>query len=136
MLSNTAEYALRAVLHLADCSRERPVQASEVAKALDLPTNYLSKILHRLTQEGILDSRRGPQGGFRLAEAPRELTLARVIEPFDALTARRECLLGRPRCTDEAPCPAHDRWKQVFGEVREFFEGTTVADLLRQEEAV
>ena len=131
MLSQTAEYALRTVLYLADRGADRLVGADELATALHLPRNYLSKTLHRLTRERILASARGKGGGFRLAIDPARLTLLQVIEPFDAISAERRCLLGRPACDDRHPCPAHHRWKAVSTRVADFFRGTTVAELMK-----
>ena len=67
MLSRTSQYALRAILYLADQPVERSVRAIDVAENLDVPANYLSKILHTLARSGLLISERGPRGGFRLA---------------------------------------------------------------------
>ncbi|HEY7614434.1 MAG TPA: Rrf2 family transcriptional regulator [Gemmatimonadales bacterium] len=130
MLSQTAEYALRTVLYLADRGDDRLVGADQLASALGVPRNYLSKTLHRLTRERILASARGKGGGFRLATDPKRLTLLQVIEPFDAISAERRCLLGRPTCDDRHPCPAHHRWKAVSTQVADFFRRTTVAELI------
>jgi len=132
MLSQTAEYALRAMVHLA---REAPddasLQAEEIAEALDVPRNYLSKILHALARRNLLHSTRGPHGGFRLAGPPEELPLARIVEVFDPqlLAEDRRCLLGRSECSDEDACPAHEHWKRVSHTVRSFFYGTSLARL-------
>ena len=131
MLSHTAEYALRAVLYLADRGDGPSASAEELARALGVPRNYLSKTLHRLAREGILASTRGSGGGFRLAADPDRLTLLRVVEPFDGISGERRCLLGRPACSDRNPCPAHHRWKAVSEQVAEFFRRTTVGALTR-----
>jgi len=130
MLSQTAEYALRTVLYLADRDDDRLIGVDELARALGVPRNYLSKTLHRLTRERILASARGKGGGFRLATDPRRLTLLQVVEPFDAISAEWRCLLGRPACDDRHPCPAHRRWKAVSTQVADFFRKTTVAELI------
>lgn len=130
MISKTAEYALRALLHLAREDARGPLRASQIADSLGVPANYLSKILHGLARDGILISERGPRGGFRLARAANELPLAEVLGPFDPHTTRRSCLLGRPECSDETACPVHDRWKEVSEPVARFFQDTTVGDLL------
>ena len=129
MISRTAKYALRAVVHLASEGRDDPVPVDVVAERLDVPRNYLSKTLHRLAKAGVLDSTRGPHGGFRLARPPERLTLDEVVAPFDEEGLRRQCLLGREKCSDENPCPAHDRWKRLGEETAAFFGETTVADL-------
>lgn len=130
MLSQTGEYALRAVVHLCQQGGNVPLKIDEIATALDIPRNYLSKILHRLTGAGLLTSSRGPTGGFRMAVRMDEVTLAQVVEAFDPAVAEHRCLLGEERCSDDHPCPAHVRWKVVASEVGGFFRDTTVADLL------
>ena len=131
ILSDTAEYALRAVLYVGrTATAERPTRTEEISQALGVPRNYLSKILHTLTRRGILRSTRGPTGGFHLAEDSHALPLVRVVELFDTVEVRRACLLGRPECSDTNPCPAHSRWKAIGDQVQGFFWKTTVADLL------
>ena len=134
MLSLTSEYALRAVVYLARASRERPVKLEEIAEELGAPRNYLSKTLHQLARAGVLSSGRGPAGGFQLAIAPAELTLARVVADFEPpATLSRRCLLGHGECSDLTPCEAHDRWRAIAGPMRDFFHRTTVGDLLAEE---
>lgn len=89
------------------------MRIDEIAAALGIPRNYLSKILHRLAGEGVLASTRGRNGGFRLARPAGRISLLEVVEPFDRIDARRQCLLGREVCSDE----------------RAWEAGTTVADL-------
>lgn len=133
ILSDTAEYALRAVLYVArTATPERPTRADEIATTLGVPRNYLSKILNTLGKRGVLRSARGPQGGFQLAIPAESLVLARIVEAFDPLELRRQCLLGRAECSDANPCPAHPRWKGIADQVRGFFLRTTVADLLKE----
>lgn len=135
MLNQTAEYALRAVVHLATLSGEQPVRVDDIAEALSVPRNYLSKILHVLAKSGVLGSVRGPKGGFTLAVAPSSLTLGEVVSPFDPIDAQPSCLLGRPQCRDDRPCAAHDRWKEISASLRSFFHETTLADLIAKEDA-
>lgn len=133
VLNDTAEYALRAALYIAQHgSAEQPARADQVAKALDIPRNYLSKILHIYARNGILLSTRGPTGGFWLAIAPAKLPLIKLVEPFDSLIPKRTCVLGRSECSDRRPCPAHSRWKEISDNVANFFRRTTVADLLNE----
>jgi Rrf2 family protein len=129
MLSQTAEYALRAVLYLAADASGQPVRVSEMATELGIPQNYLSKILHLLARGGVLASVRGKHGGFQLAMPPERLALYRVVAPFDRLDDRRRCLLGRPQCSDRTACAVHSRWKDVAERLVSFFRETTVADL-------
>ncbi|MHB1073846.1 MAG: RrF2 family transcriptional regulator [Gemmatimonadaceae bacterium] len=132
MLSQTAEYALRAILHLAEQAAlsDRPVSVTDMAVALDVPRNYLSKTLHQLSRAGVVASTFGPGGGFRLARPADVMTLDEVVAPFDDQRGERHCLLGRARCKDSDPCQAHAHWKGISTQIQHFFRTTTVATLL------
>ncbi len=130
MLSQTAEYALRVVLFIAQREAAGPVVAETIATALGLPQNYIAKTLHRLAQAGVLASVRGKGGGFRLAVPAGRLPLIEVVGLFDRVEPVRQCLLGRPACSDAHPCEAHGRWKGVSETVAHFFRDTTIGDLL------
>jgi Rrf2 family iron-sulfur cluster assembly transcriptional regulator len=135
VLSQTAEYALRAVLHLAAHEADQPgapLAVGDIAHALGVPRNYLSKTLHQLARAGVVASTVGPGGGFRLGVPAEALPLEAVVAPFSN-ALERECLLGRTRCSDAAPCVAHHRWKSVADRIQDFFAGTTVADVLRRD---
>jgi Rrf2 family protein len=130
MFSGTAVYALRAVVYLAEHSEERPVRVAEMAANLDVPQNYLAKILNELVHSEILNSTRGKHGGFQLAVRPDGLSLLAVVSPFDRIEQERRCLLGRSECSDHTPCAAHHRWKELGTQLAAFVQETTVADLL------
>jgi Rrf2 family protein len=131
VLSQTAEYALRATLAIAAQPDGEPMGAARLAEALKVPQNYLSKTLHQLARAGVLESTRGKLGGFRLASPADRITLKEVVSPFDDITGRRVCLLGRPVCSDNTACAAHAHWKEVSEVTARFFRETTVADLLK-----
>jgi Rrf2 family protein len=110
---------------------EGPIKLERIASSLGVPRNYLSKTLHQLARAGILDSGRGPQGGFRLAHPPESLRLADVVAPFEPTRLARRCLLGTGECSDATPCAAHERWKVISGPMHAFFQETTVLDLFQ-----
>jgi len=130
MLSSTSDYALRAILVLAQADPDRLVRADEIARATGSPSNYLAKTLNALAKLGIVTSARGPLGGFALAVAPDELTLARIVDCFDEVRPNPRCLLGTRSCDPRRPCRAHDRWTAVQQARRAALADTTVADLL------
>lgn len=132
MLSRTGTYALRAVLFLARVPNGSRVPAARISRVLDVPENYLSKTLNRLAREGVLESTRGPRGGFRLAVPADELTLLEVLDPFESLGPERPCLLGREHCDTESPCAAHHKWLKIARELQHFFGDTTVQELARR----
>lgn len=130
MLSRTAEYALRTVLHIAQHAGEGPARTEALATALRIPPNYLAKILHRLAQAGVLTSSRGRHGGFMLARPTSRITLAAVVGLFDKIEPRKGCLLGQPVCSDAKACAAHARWRAVQDTTERFFRETSLSDLL------
>src|SRR5512145_1395301 len=85
MLSQTAEYALRASLWIAEHPDRAPVRVGDLAEALNIPQNYLSKTLHLLARAGVLQSMRGRQGGFRLARPAARTPLIEIVQPFERL---------------------------------------------------
>jgi Rrf2 family transcriptional regulator, iron-sulfur cluster assembly transcription factor len=132
MLNQSSEYALRAVALIASRNREIPLHAKELAAELNVPANYLSKILYQLAAAGVLVSRRGRQGGFLLAAPASRMRLARVVAPFEDLTQYSACLLGRPACSARGACAAHHEWKPIASAVLRFLKQTTVAQLAQR----
>ena len=107
MLTQTAEYALRAVVHLAEEYPEGPTRVGDIADALGVPRNYLSKILHALVKADVCRSTRGPHGGFALVRPPTEIPLIDVVGLFDPYLAgapARACSVARPAAT-RTPVP-------------------------------
>ena len=110
MLSTTSDYALRAILVLAQAKDDRPMRADEIARATGSPPNYLAKTLNALAKAGLVTSARGPFGGFVLAVPAAELSLAHIIDCFDEPRPQTKCLLGTVACDPARPCAAHQRW--------------------------
>jgi Rrf2 family iron-sulfur cluster assembly transcriptional regulator len=124
---------LIALLHLADQPDATPVRGADIARTLDAPANYLSKLLHQLARAGVLHSVRGPQGGFCLAVPADELSLAQALAPIEAERLTPRCLLGRTACRDDDPCAAHARWQSLSQHIDRFLEETTLASLVLDE---
>lgn len=133
MLSQTAQYALRTALYLAVRPAGVRSTVDEIAEALGVPRNYLSKTLHVLARAGVVESMRGKHGGFVLARPADRVVLRDVVAPFED-TGHRVCLLGRSTCSDRSPCPAHHKWKAVSDSLAAFFATTTVAELAARPE--
>ena len=130
IFSQTSSYAVRAMVHLADVGNGQPTRVDDIASELEVPRNYLSKILHALTRAGLLSSVRGPGGGFTLTQPPSTIRLVDVIRHFDARDSELTCLMGQKRCRADEPCAAHERWSVVKHQVTTFLSDTTISDLL------
>jgi Rrf2 family iron-sulfur cluster assembly transcriptional regulator len=129
ILSKTANYALRAVLCLSEAGDDRPIPVDEIARTLDVPRNYLSKILHVLARAELLTSMRGPGGGFRLAVPADSVALSDIVGHFDALPDENTCFLGRASCNESDPCQAHVLWAEVRQSINDFLDNTRLSDL-------
>lgn len=128
MFSPTCQYAVRALVHLAQHEAGRAVLARDIAVAEEIPRQFLSKILHQLAQKGLVRSQKGPGGGFMLARPASVLTLGEIIAAVDGVQdLSRRCILGLEECSDVASCALHDAWKAF----RLQYESTIAALTLR-----
>jgi Rrf2 family transcriptional regulator, iron-sulfur cluster assembly transcription factor len=129
MLSKTGVHALAAVAALARLGPGAYAGAGDIAGWIGAPRNYLGKLLKTLADAGILESRKGKGGGFRMGRDPASLPLIRVVENIERIDRWSGCLMSSGKCSDRSPCAAHERWAKVRDAYLEFLEGTTVADL-------
>ncbi|RME37987.1 MAG: Rrf2 family transcriptional regulator [Planctomycetota bacterium] len=130
MLSRTGEYALQAMVFLAQRADDCPIPASTIARATGIPSKYLSAILGTLVRRGVLAANPGRGGGFRFARPPQETLLYDVLAPFEPdLAPNRPCPFGNPVCSDDNPCGGHQHWKRVMEAYRKFLDRTTVAQV-------
>lgn len=107
----------------------KPVLSADLASALGIPGQYLSKLLQSLVRTRILKSVRGRQGGFSLAKSASAIKLRDIIEPFDDLRKYEECILGQPVCNEAGACPLHDFWSVVRKEYLDQLSAKTLLDL-------
>lgn len=129
MISRTSAYALEAAIIIAAREGER-ITATDLAAELDLPGNYLSKILNAMARARLLESERGPRGGFRLAREPAAIAIEDIIGLFEDVGSSRRCFLGRGKCSETDSCVMHDQWKKVSTPMFDFFRDTTLASLV------
>ena len=130
MMTLTSEYALRAMIYLAQHNDAWPLSGTRIAAETGVSRKYLSKILADLVRARVLVASRGKSGGFRLARSPEQIRVAEVLGPFEpVLGNRRPCPFGNPVCNDDDPCAGHFRWMTVRTAYYEFVNETSVRDL-------
>ena len=127
MISQTANYALRAVAVLAQ--RGSPMLVAQLARETCVPPAYLSKILQTLGRRGYVRAKRGIRGGFRLAKKPSKITLLQIVSEFDAWPRVNGCLIRLDTAVADL-CPLHKRLDQVAAFVEQALGSTTIADVL------
>jgi Rrf2 family protein len=128
VISQTAEYALRAITCLAT-QYDKPLTTHQIAEAAKIPAGYLSKVLQSLARSGLVHSFRGLHGGFLLNRPPAELTVLDVVQAVDPIQRIRSCPIGI-ESHNPTLCPLHRRLDDAVRMVEEAFGRTTIAELL------
>ncbi len=130
MFSQTSEYALRAVVWLA-ATPDEPMTTQVLARHTRVPAGYLAKVMQALTRAGLLESRRGPNGGFRLVKPPEEITALEVINAVDPLSRIHRCPLNLPSHRGRL-CALHKRLDAAMEKVETVLAESTIAELLSE----
>ncbi len=128
MLSKSVEYALRAVVYLAQ-DKETPRTTEQIARVTRVPQAYLSKILQNLNQHDLVRSQRGVGGGIVLARPAVEVTILEVVNAVEPIARIRQCPL-KLAAHGIRLCPLHERLDAALASVEEAFGATTLAELL------
>jgi Rrf2 family protein len=132
-VSAKTDYAIRAALELAAAPDEKPVKGERIATAQAIPLRFLENILMQLRHAGLVDSRRGAEGGYRLARPAAEVTLADVIRAIDGplagVSGARPETLGFEGVAE----PMRDVWIAVRASLRAVLEQVTLADVVSGE---
>ena len=129
-ITRQADYAVRAVLHLARAGNAERSATSAVAKEQNIPPSFLAKIISQLSIAGLLHTSRGARGGVTLARDPREITLLEVIEAIDGPIQLNECVQGEGVCSFEDNCPIRSVWCDAQDELVTRLKKTNFADLM------
>jgi Rrf2 family protein len=137
MLSKKAKYAIKALLALADQEGEEPVRIVDLAQEQQIPPKFLELILLGLKNHGLLLSRKGKGGGYRLARDPAEISLGQIVRLFDGPLAPVPCAsqTAYVRCADcrnEAVCGVHLAMKEVRDATAKILDGTSLAALRKK----
>ena len=129
-ISKKGEYAMRAMMELALCKEDGRIRIEDISKRQRIPEKFLEQILLQLRNAGLLESKRGVGGGYKLAKSPEEITLAHLLRIVDGPLAPVGCVSewAYITCPEEEDCGI----KRVMSEVRtailEILERTTIAD--------
>lgn len=133
MFSKACEYGLRATLYIAQESRSgKRVSMKGISEAIDSPLAFTAKVLQVLARTGIVDSVRGPAGGFEIAPVKqKEIKLSEIVAAIDGDKIYSGCGLGLKQCNDIKPCPVHNQFGDIRDRLRSMLENTTVLELAK-----
>jgi len=129
--SRSSEYAIRALVHLAQVPDGKYVMVKNIAEQEDIPAHFLAKILQQLTRKGLLRSCKGPTGGFALRADPKEIRLLDIVELLDGLAPYQQCASGLSECNDDVSCSMHDSWVALRARIMDYLERNTISDLAK-----
>jgi Rrf2 family protein len=130
LISQTVEYALRAVVYLAD-HLEMPLTTQQIAAVTRIPQAYLSKVMQNLSRAGLVESRRGLHGGFTLSRSPEQLTIWDVMDAVEPLRRIRTCPLGLESHRIRL-CPLHKKLDDALAQIEQVMRDTTLAEILAE----
>jgi Rrf2 family iron-sulfur cluster assembly transcriptional regulator len=131
MFSKTCEYGIRAAIFVASESyQNKRVGLKEVAKKIDSPEAFTAKIMQILTKNKLIFSIKGVGGGFEISkERMAEIKLADLVNALEGDRVFRGCGLGLSNCSEEHPCPMHDKFKSIRNDLSNMLENTTLEEL-------
>lgn len=128
-LSNTTGHAIRALGCLAGCANP-PMNIKDVAAGSKVPQPYLAKIVRRLNEAGVVESKRGKNGGIWLARPPKLISLLDICIAIDGEDFLGSCLLGSEYCNEGRSCPTQKFWVKNKESIRKELERTKLSDVL------
>ena len=130
MLSLTCKTAIKAVVYLASKYRSGAnAGIKEIAENIDASEHTVGKLLQTLVRQGIINSLKGPSGGFYISKEQLKKPIIAIVEAIDGKHVFRECGLGLSKCSATRPCPIHNGYKAGRDILEELFNKKKIIDL-------
>jgi len=129
-LTKKASYGLIAACELARDRSGQPLSAAAIAKRYSLSRSFVEKIMHRLKQAGLVDSRKGRDGGYTLVHEPSKISVRRILEGLDESLDLVGCLGPDSLCTLTDICPTKTAWGRINRGFIELLDSLTLEDLI------
>ena len=133
MISNTSKYAIRALIYLELYSSPQKKEGiKSIAGELGIPPPFLGKILQGLVKQQILDSTKGPNGGFCLRKPAMDISLMEIIELMEGKEPFNTCVIRTTPCDPDHPCSMHKKLAKLRSEIKMLYTTETIADLVSE----
>lgn len=131
MFSKACEYGIKAAIYIAEQSTlNNRVSLKEIAQKIDSPEAFTAKILQQLSKNNIVDSIKGPTGGFEIDKKKIDkIKLSHIVSAIDGESIYKGCGLGLKECSEKKPCPVHDKFKAIRNNLKKMLEGTNLREL-------
>ena len=124
-ITRQADYAVRAVMYLAQLGPEQRAATSQIAQEQSIPPSFLAKIVSQLSVAGLLQTSRGARGGVSLARSPEKISLLEVVEAIDGPILLNECVANAGACQFGDTCPMKPVWCDAQAELVQRLGNTT-----------
>lgn len=132
-LTTKGRYAVTAMLDLAVHAVNAPVPLADISQRQGISLSYLEQLFARLRKEGLVDSARGPGGGYKLSRSAAEISVVQVIGAIDETVEATRCG-GLANCQDGEPCLTHELWTDLSRQIYDFLSGINLAQLVERRE--
>jgi Rrf2 family protein len=129
-ITRQADYAVRAVLYLAQLGEDKRAATSQIAQEQQIPPSFLAKIVSQLSVAGLLQTSRGARGGVSLARTPEEISLLEVVEAIDGPILLNECVSPNGVCVFGDDCPMRPIWCEAQSELVNRLRDTNFASII------
>lgn len=127
MFSKTCEYAIRALIYIAQKSKDgNRIGIKEIASGIDSPEYFIAKILQDLSRKNFVQSAKGPNGGFYMDENNLKLSVADIVREMDGDKLFSGCGLGLKECSESHPCPIHNDFKHIRKNIKDMLEKSKI----------
>ena len=128
-LTTKGRYAVTAMLDLAINYKDGPITLSDISKRQGISLSYLEQLFSKLRKNGLVDSARGPGGGYRLSRNAQEIAVADVITAVDEKIDVTRCD-GKGNCQEGQPCLTHELWQDLSCRIYDFLNGISLGQLV------
>lgn len=127
MFSKTCEYAIRALIFIAQKSKDGSrIGIKDISSGIDSPEFFIAKILQDLSRKGFVQSAKGPNGGFYMDDANLEQSVADIVREIDGDKLFSGCGLGLKECSEDHPCPIHNDFKHIRQEIKDMLDNSKI----------
>ena len=130
LYSKSSEYAIQAMVYLAEAKSEKPVMTAKIAKDYNIPYQFLAKIVQTLVKHRLIKATRGRTGGINLYQDAENIYLYQIVDAVDGPPPEEEqCVIGLDLCSDATPCPLHHTWKPIKESIRKMLADENLEEL-------
>jgi Rrf2 family protein len=135
-LSTKGQYGVRAMFEIAKGYPETPTNIKQIAERQDVSVAYLEQILNTLRRAGLIQSVKGPGGGYLLSAKPSDITIGEILRELEGPVAITSCLDPEEGCSRVETCVTHLLWRSLGEKIQDFLNTITLEDLLNEEDVL